>query len=245
MLTRPKYIQNANVEILDVSHEWDEWNVKDYFMFQEADQFARLEKLTPKANLSLLIACGEWICFRFLPLDSDRRPLQYLEAAWAAIVDPVYCIYTSIDEDEWRGPVRGPLALTITIVNDAIFHQDDAPAAQSACWMYNLAESVLPSVDAFDAWFNAAVSCLGSFHNTEIDTEPEDEDIFAVTDWQGSPIPRQAIDPDFSYESSQAPTLVDAYLRQLLPDQNPYLRTADAIEQMGGVNQTSYQYTRL
>jgi len=241
MLIIPECIKSANVATFDAHHEWDEWNVRDYFMFQEADQFASLEKLTPKANLALAIACGEWISFRFLPLEGDSRPLQYLEAAWAAVVDPAYCIYTSIDEDEWRGPVRGPLAITMAVVNDAIFRQDDAPAAQEACWMYNLAVSVLPSVDAFDIWFDVAVSRLGIFHTTDIDVNI-DEDIFALTDWQGSPIPRQALDPDFSYDPRQAPTLIDAFLRQLLPDQNPYLRSADEIKQAGGVNQIPYQY---
>ena len=94
--------------------------------------------------MSLAIATGLWICERFRLVDSDRRPLQFLEAAWAGTISRSYCHYAEIDDDEWRSPARGPLGMTISIVNDAIFHiNEDSKVAMRAVWMNSLARHVL------------------------------------------------------------------------------------------------------
>jgi hypothetical protein len=245
MLTIPRYIQAAGVAIRGARHEWDEWNVRKYFMGVDEGQFERLNKLTIKANTALAIACGEWICFRFQPIDSDPRPLQYLEAGWAAVVDRTYCDFTVTDDDEWRGPVRGPLAMAITIANDAIFGAVEDPlVATKACWMYNLATAVLPPGPAFGAWFEPVVSRLEKFHSAAVDVDTGEEDLFATTDWEGSPVPREAFDPEFDYQPANAPALLDAFLRRLEPDQNPYLHTAKRMRELGWKGEAPYRYAK-
>jgi hypothetical protein len=87
----PAYITNAQVATNSIRYPWDEWNVNDYFIELDEDQFERLDMLSDAANLALAIGCGEWICHRFSTVSDDPEPYHYLEAAWAAIVYPGYC----------------------------------------------------------------------------------------------------------------------------------------------------------
>jgi hypothetical protein len=225
MLPIPAYIQSSGIAIRDVPYEWDEWRVKDYYMYVESKQFARLDLLTNKANTGLTIAAGEWICHRFSLLSQDPAPLQFLEAAWAGIIHPAYCIYTETEDDEWRGPVREPLAVMIAITNDALFClRDDPHVATRACWMYNLARHVLPSTGAFEAWFLACIARLEQHHTKAIEHVTDETDLFDDFPGQGAPVPRQAFDPGFDYLPSDAPRLLDAFLRSHAEDTNPYLR---------------------
>jgi len=243
MLMVPKHIHEAGITTRVLLYPWDEWNVRSHYMFEDADQFTRLDGLTDKANTALAIATGEWICERFKTLDDDPRPLQFLEAAWAAVVHSAYCEFTVTDDDEWRGPVRAPLALTISIINDALFCLNDNPdLAFRSCWMFNLAKHVLPDTTIFEEWFEACVKRLEAFHDVARDVSEEEEDLFAEYPWQGSSIPREAFEPDFSYQPDLAPQLLDRFLKALRPDQNPYLRTAQEIEDLGGVGQIPYTY---
>jgi len=245
MLVIPKYIRDAGISSAEELHEWDEWNIRSYYMFEDGDQFTRLDGLTDKANTALVIASGEWVCERFRLLDRDPRPLQFLEASWAAVVNLAYCQFTVTEDDEWRGPVRGPLAMTMTIVNDALFGLEDNPdVAYRSCWMFNLARHVLPSTDAFDRWFETCVARLEVTHNSADDVpgEEEDDDPFTKVPWHGSPVPREAFDLSFQYQRELAPGLLDGFLRSLRPSENPYLRNAQEIGDLGGVGQTPFAY---
>src|SRR5690242_2671157 len=193
----PHYITEARIATDVVRFLWDEWNCKQYYRFVDDAMFERLDQLTNKANTGLSIAVGAWTCERFSTLDPDPSPKEYLEAAWAAVVHPAYCKYTETIDDEWRGPIRAPMALTITLVNDALFGLGyDLHVARRVCWLYNLTHHVLPDTQAFKAWFEACVQRLEQFHSQAVDTRgEEEEDIFADFPWQGSPVPREAFDP--------------------------------------------------
>jgi hypothetical protein len=231
MLSIPQYILTANIASNSARYTWDEWDVRGHFMFEDPAQLARFGALTNKANTALAIAIGEWICERFRPLDADPRPLQFLEAAWAGNVRIAYCHYTHTVDDEWRGPVRAPLALTITIVNDALFGlSENAEVSVRVCWMYNLALHVLPQSDAFKAWLEACVIRLEHEHARVSEPKPpldEATELFAVVPWQGQVVPREAFDPAFPYERAAAPGLIDRFLSSLRASENPYLRSQE------------------
>ncbi|MCA9469790.1 MAG: hypothetical protein KC643_30695 [Nitrospira sp.] len=235
----PNYIIDANVATNLIHYYWDEWSVKDYFIEVEEDQFERLDDLSDAANLALAIGCGEWISYRLSLLNNDPVPQNYLEAAWAAIVYPGYCKYIETVDDEWRGPIRGPLNMTISILNDGIHCRDtDSQEATRSCWMYNLAQHVLPHTDEFDRWFEACVLRLELYHPWV-----EDDDIWEEGPPFGLPVPREVLDPSFSYDPENAPELIDRFLRSLNPEHNPFLPSNDEDLEVPGFKGILYQYS--
>lgn len=243
MRPTPKYIAEAGIATKVARYPWDEWRCKDYYRFTDEGMFERLDLLTNKANTSLCIAIGEWVRERFSLLDPDPTLGEYLEAAWAGAIRPEYCIYVETDDDAWRGPIRGPMALTLTVVNDVLFTLLSNPhAAERVCWLYNLASHVLPNTEAFEHWFEACVLRLERYYSQAVDTS-EEEDLFADLPWQGSPVPREAFEPAFDYSPAAAPSLLDAFLRGLKPESNPFLRAPD---ELSGIEEIPmpYQYSQ-
>lgn len=235
----PTYIKNAQIAINHIEFLWDEWRVNDYFIEVDEDQLARLDMLSDAANLALAIGCGEWICHRFSTLNNDPDPLHYLEAAWAAIIYPGYCKYVETNDDEWRGPILGPLNMTISIINDGIHcRATDSQEATRACWMYNLAQHVLPHTEQFDSWFEACVVRFETYHPWI-----EDDDIWEEGAPFGVPVPREALDPIVLYDPKAAPGLLDHFLSNIDPSQNPFLpKTEDDIE-VPGFQGVLYKYS--
>jgi|ERR1017187_4225868 hypothetical protein len=234
----PAYIQSAQVATNTIRYPWDEWRVKDYFMEVDDDQFDRLDRLSDAANLALAIGCGEWISYRFAPVSDDPDPSAYIEAAWAAIIHPAYCLEIETDDDEWRGPVRGPLNMTVTILNDGIHQRETDPhEATRACWMYNLASHVLPSADEFSKWFEASVLRLEQYHPWI-----EDNDIWEEGPPFGIPVPRESLDPSFPYDPKKGSELLDLFLRSLAPSQNPFLIDPEDLLETPGFVGTPYQF---
>lgn len=242
MRPTPHYITAAGIATNVVRFPWDEWNCKQYYWFVDDAMFERLDRLTNKANTGLAIAIGEWTCERFSTMDPDPLPREYLEAAWAGVVHPAYCKYTETNDDDWRGPIRAPMALTITLVNDALFGLGyDPHVAQRVCWLYNLTRHVLPDLRAFETWLEASIQRMEQFHSQAVDSQGE-EDIFADLPWQGSPVPREAFDPAFSYSSGAAPALLNAFLRGLRPKSNTFLRSPQELADEEEISKP-YQYT--
>jgi hypothetical protein len=244
MLSTPSYIQANTVGSAVLLYAWDEWQIKTYYWSVDEQQFKRLEMLTNEANLGLTLAAGEWVFHRFCAVNTDPSALQFLEAAWAGMVHPAYCIYTETPDDEWRGPVRGPLAVSIAIANDAIFClQDDPRVATRACWMYNLARHILPAHDGFDAWFESCVLRLERYHSNSTEARPagrtglfEDASIFT------RPVPREAFDPQRPYDPMQLTALIDRFLASLQPASNPFLRNSADLALVDDLPGPPYRY---
>jgi hypothetical protein len=245
VLTQPQHIRAANLFTGTPAYAWDEWNLKDYYRFEDPAQLDALAQLTNKANTALGIGIGEWICARFLPLDPDPAPLQYMEAAWATMAHQAYCRYIETVDDEWRGPVRAPLAIAIVVVNDAIFNvYEDPHVAWRVCWLYNLAHHVLADSTAFDRWFERSVQRLNQFHSKQAEQAigAATASLFDPVPFQGRPVPREALDPDFLYHPHQAPALLDTYLRSLKPASNPFLSSVNELNDVEHLPSAPYTY---
>jgi hypothetical protein len=234
----PAYISTAQIVTNSVRYRWDEWNVNDYFLGLDKDQFERLDALSDAANLALAIGCGEWICHRFATLSNDPDPQHFVEAAWAAIIHPAYCMDVETNDDEWRGPIRGPLNLVISILHDGIHRRDTDPhEATRACWMYNLAQHVLPRTNEFEEWFEVCVLRLQTHH-----PRLEEDDPWEEGPPFGTPVPREALDPSVPYDPKDAPGLLDRFLRGLDPTQNPFLAERDDVFEAPGFRGMPYRF---
>jgi hypothetical protein len=204
----------------DVLYEWDEWRVRDYFDFDEPDLEDQLDEVSGRGSLALTLAVGEWICERFSRLSADAAPLQFLEAGWAEQMQPGLTDYYETNDDDWRGPVRGPLSMVITIANDALFclDEDDAMPGRAA-WMTNLARHVLPVREGFETWLAAVVQRLLEHHpaaNAADESLPGDE--FEL----GRPVARQLFDTTRPWFRADEAPLVKDFIQRVDPS-NPFL----------------------
>lgn len=245
MLGIPRHIEVSGVAHQQLTYAWDEWSVGEYFHFLPERQYLRLAALTNNANLGLCLASAEWVRTRFSVLDHDSIPINFIEAAWAGATHRAYCRYTEVDADEWRGPVRGPLAIMVTILNDALYGLGSNPEiATRACEMLNLANHILPSTDSFDAWWEACLNRLEQFHTKAIEINDEEPDLFENFPNQGSPVPREAFDPKYPYDPVLAPSLWDAYLRNLDPASNVFLPSIKDLSVVDDLPAAPYRYLR-
>jgi hypothetical protein len=201
-------------------YDWDEWDVHEYFDFREDILQAQLAAVSGRGAIALTLAVGEWICQRYSRLNADPAPLQFLEACWAEQMQPDLGSYMETDDDEWRGVVRGPLSIMMTIANDALYCLDeDEDTAVRAAWMTNLARHVLPRRDAFDAWLEAVVARLAAHHPRALaDAQSLDGDLFGL----GRPIARELFDTTEEFTAAEEPALIRRFLASVDPT-NPFL----------------------
>jgi hypothetical protein len=228
MLQIPEHIILANIATQDVKFAWDEWQIKSYYWNVPQVLFDRLNMLSDDANMALTLAISEWVAHRFSQLDQDPFVLQFVEAAWAGTVHPAYCIYTETLDDEWRGPVRGPLAVAITIINDGLFCRDyDPEVATRACWMHQLAKHVLPDITAFNLWFESSVVRLEHFYSRPVVSEKTS--FFNLDLTSNQPVPRKLFELDIEYSPEHAFSLIDEFLKSLDVYTNPCLRPLEEL----------------
>jgi hypothetical protein len=227
MLATPSYIPIDLAVGRALTFPWDEWRVFGYYHRDLDVWWPRLRELTIRAQLTLTIAVGEWVYHRFDAVNSDTTPLRFIEAAWAGAVHPAYCRYFENDDDQWRGVVRNPLKTMMVIINDALFHMNEDPdVGLRAAWMFNLAEHLLPGTALFERWFSRVVARLLQYHPRS----GSRDDLFSFgPPGLGSPVPREAFDPERPYQREEDTVLVDQFLSSLNPRENDFLRPSDEV----------------
>lgn len=215
----PPFATSAQFDRSWPGFSWDEWNIETYYAFADPDQLARLARLTGNANHALVCACGYWIAERFRALDPSGESVAFLDVASASTYEAPRYEYFEIDEDRWHGPVRGPQALMITIVVDALYclAEDPEPAVR-VCYMFNLCRHVLYPDTVFLDWFEAAVRRLERFHRQPL------VPLATVTPevYHGPAVPVSAFDPTFPYTLESGAKEFDLVIRRLDPA-NPFL----------------------
>jgi hypothetical protein len=216
----PPVTSAANIVDDRLQFPWDEWQVRTYFAFDDDAFLERLLEISGRGSMALTMAIGEWVCRRFAQVTPDPEPWHFLEAAWAAQMQSGRCKYTEIVEDHWRGPARGPMAIVITIANDAIFCLDEDPIpANRAVWMTNLARHVLPEHDAFEKWLAQVIDLLARYHpKTGSENESLPDDDYAL----GRPVARELFDTTKPYQPTDEARLIARFLQSVDPS-NPYL----------------------
>src|SRR5262245_45804600 len=210
----------ANIADDRLIYEWDEWDVHEYFDFPDEALEQRLTEISGRGSISLALAIGEWICHRYSRLSRDPAPMQHLEASWAEQMKPDASCYMETEDDEWRGVIRGPLSIVMTIANDALFCMDeDENTSVRAAWMTNLARHVLPRHEEFEAWLAIVVDRLALLHPqsaSENDSLPNDTFLL------GRPVPRELFDTLRTYDVTDESLLIQNFLASVDP-LNPFL----------------------
>jgi len=213
-------IVSAAITDLTLRYEWDEWDVHEYFDFLAEPLELKLAEVSGRGSIALTLAVGEWICHRYSEVSTDPAPMQFLEAAWAEQMQPGLCSYMETEDDEWRGVVRGPLSIVMTIANDALFclDEDDNPSVRAA-WMTNLARHVLPRLDDFEKWLDIVVGRLALLYTKATSAS----DSIAGDDFMlGRPVPRDLFDTGRLFSRAEESLLIQQFLTSVDPS-NPFL----------------------
>ncbi|WP_067063151.1 hypothetical protein [Roseateles chitosanitabidus] len=244
----PRHYMPASIRAEQrADYDWDEWNANAYFRYTTAARFERLNRLTNKASLGLTIATLEWVVASLSSLTDVSIECRFLTAAWAGAVHHRYLNYTEFDPDEWSSPERGPLYLSLLILNDAVHElRSDPRIATRACWAYNLATHVLPEQEAFLAWWEACVQGLEQSHleAEELAGAPR-PDIFDDFPLQGLPLPPPVFDPINPTEVlpvAQIPARWDDFLRRLDPGTNEFLAAPKDLEDVDFLPGPPYRF---
>jgi hypothetical protein len=227
----PAYLTHAPGDRTQLRYEWDEWRVNDVIRPAPDDLLATLSPLRDEALVGLSIAEAEWIAWRYDTLSDDGNLLCFLEAAWAANLDLRYTTYFETDPDDWRGPIRGPMNVALTVVMDALFCKHERPEhAVNPCWLSSLALRVLPDARPFLSWRDFCIDRLLQHYRKPPDTDTSlfDEDPPAPL-----PVPPDVFDPAIKFRLQDAGAAMDRYLRDLDRSDNPFLSEPQEMVQLG------------
>ena len=201
----------------DLGFAWDERRTHEDYADSETGFEERLELLSDAANLALTIALGEWIVAGLRSYDDpDRTIAHYVQSAWAAFSARYSPIYFETDDDDWRGPWRGMLNMTLIVVNDAVFCRDEDPdVADRANQLLFYCQKLYPDLPAFDDWLKESLDRLHSDFSYRDGDAP-------MIDLPAIPlIPREVFGPGIA-RPVDASALIDLYLDRIAPS-NPFL----------------------
>ncbi|MBN8632084.1 MAG: hypothetical protein J0L76_14670 [Rhodobacterales bacterium] len=215
----PSFAASARFDRDWPNFAWDEWDIEPYYANHDPAQLARLSLLSGNANHALMCACGYWIVERFRRLDLSREAEDFLDVAAVSTYEAPAYEYFEIDDEDWRGPIRGPLALMITISVDALYclAEDPEPAVR-ACYMYNLCRHVLSPDDEFLTWFEASVRRLERSHRiVQAPLAMPSPDLV-----MGLAVPVSAFEPRLAYSADEEQRAF-ALARQHVNPSNPFL----------------------
>lgn len=216
----PHYIQEANIQDTTIRYEWDDWNEEQAEEPIDQEFLSRLKGISQRAVIAFTCGTAEWIVHRLEKFSVEQLPPQYIETAWAMIVDLRYCHvvwdeYTQ-ESDGWVGPIRRPIALAMIRVEytfEAILEYGNPEL--SAAWITNLAQYLLPDPKQYLKWRESVMNRLESLYPMN----PKEK--------LGEVVPREALDPDFDFKVELTEKLINEFLSGLDYRKNTFLNSPE------------------
>jgi hypothetical protein len=224
-ISKAAYIDRSDIQDRTLRYRWDDWNFDDAEEPVDPELLQQLQKLSLRANIAFAVATTEWMVFRFERMLDDPLPFDYLEAAWAQIVDPHYALewWDPLRDEEWVGPVKGPIreavAWVINIMRD-VDETKEHPAEMGAS-LSKLTEHVLSDAAPYLAWRERALQRLQRFYP------------FDPADPLGDVVPREALDPALPFQPEQTESLVNRFLAGLNVEENDFLQPPEDMLEEG------------
>jgi len=231
-LVQPEHIRNAGIADPTIRFAWDDWNVEQAEEPIDDEFLARLISISRRGNIAYTNATAEWLLARFEGLADIVAPNQYLESAWACVVDIRYCGLVWEDftsSTDWTGPVRGPIGIAMTRVQYAIgaLVEGGDPELRAA-WLHNICRYVMPKPDPFLTWSEVVLTRMQALYPR------------SVEDPVGEVVPREALNlAPFAPENTEE--LINRFLATLRPDQNRFLSPPQKLLDEGFIGQP-YQF---
>jgi len=205
-----------------------------------------ISPLCSRAILAFATATAEWAIW---PLSQGKDPVftEFIEASWAAVIDRRYFHHASkkfayrarefyqLDplagtaQDLWQSGeledrVRGPQFVALYLLELVVdLTLPDNDGSTEAVYLSNLIEQITKKSAAFKTWRRTVLQRLHDQHRLKK----------SDADFLGIPVPREALDPTFTYDATQAPDLIRAFLKGLDPSKNRFLTSAADMKLLG------------
>lgn len=223
-LSISRYIKNSNIEDSSIRYKWDDWNVEQAEYPINKRFCAALEKLSERAILAFMCGTAEWIYYHFEVLSGTTSPLDYLEAAWMRLVDPLYGgeRWEEYSAD-WSGPVKGPIKRAMDRVEQTIeqlFYEEVDPY-EDAALIANLAKYVMDDSGYYEEWCDQAMKKLAKFYPRDFSNQ------------LGDVVPREILDPDFNFEEDLTVDLISNFMSALDYKNNVFLNSPKHMIEQG------------
>jgi hypothetical protein len=195
-----------------VRHTWDDWDPYVLLGKSTEETMQALARISDRAMIAYATACAEWVVYRFYELSSDPLPYQFLEACWAFQMDKEIQAPPPSKDVEWKGPIRGPIDLSLVTVLNTYHTTEDGVGDIEGAFGERIALHVLSDQRPFMIWRAQVL--------------PRLERLFSRTpmDPWGAPVPREALDPTVEVTPDHAAELARRFLMALDFQANPLLR---------------------
>jgi hypothetical protein len=200
---------------MPLKHRWDDYDPYSLFSEPPVDIVLLLSKISNRGKFAFAIGCAEWVVYRFKDFSDDPRPLQFIEACWAVEMSSKFESPDESEDEEWEGPIRGPIDLALMTILNTFYASEDGNAEEDAAFAAMIPPHVLPDPEVFLVWRDQVLSNLAA-------TYP-----YSTQDPLGDPIPRESLDITITLDEVQRIALVKTYLLTLPKKGNPFLMRAD------------------
>jgi len=222
-ISMPDYIAQTGIIDDPITYQWDDSTFDDVCLRPDERLGKRIHQIGDRAEVALALGFAEWLAWRISRYDDTRVLLQFIEAVWVGIVDWRYISASEgLDEEDSQGPVRGPICAAFNQLLEVVhLIETEQFAYPEIVCLSRIAEHVLRNPKSFKEWRQSTIERM-------IECHPKTAPAF----W-GDPVPRQILDPTFDYDPNTAPRLIDEFLRSVDYSSNPFLRTPQAMRDIG------------
>jgi hypothetical protein len=218
-LSMPSHIRAAGIADDQIQHDWSEL-IEESITCPDPRLGQRLRAISYRAGVSLSVGSLEWIAWRLHKHINDPVVFQVIEATWAGIIDWRYLEWHDLPPPNWEEelpwPVEGPLTMAVKLLGEIVSQVSHGqPDTGEAAALVELPLYVLKDQEPYKEWRRFAIRRLTEAHPIQRE------------DRQGTPVPREALEPERDYKPEAAAQLLSAYLQGLDHTKNPYLRSPD------------------
>jgi hypothetical protein len=240
MLTRPPWVEFDDDQARrQIRYVWDDARAFLDFRGDSVPVSMASLKMSLRARLGLCVGLYEWIVWRFARMHTRQEPVQILEAAWCATVEPRYLRFFELSRSQWLGPVEGPLWCAAAWLQPAMSQGYLFPRKvyDAVSFLTLLCLHVLPDTRRFNAWLEIILARLVQVYPDR--SEDPFIDLFNrdVARRLGSLIGRNTLDPAISLDQMVTRQFLADMLSVAHQMKNPFLADPDDLADAGFVGQ--------
>ncbi len=211
IINSPNYIPFKYLCNLSEPYDWDDWDPYEVIGEINEDLVDKLAKLSYQAVVTFSIGCSEWVIWKFREKVDDPTPYQYLEACWIYILTGKYESPPELEDDDWKGEVRGPINLSLmTILNSIYGIEDECPEAEAA-YADKIALHILGNDPLYIEWRDKVLTRLNDFFPRKKDKE--------TTTF----VPREILDTNTEFNYDDSDRLINNLISSLDTLGNPFI----------------------
>jgi len=208
----PIYIPIKHICSLSNKYYWNDWDPYEFVGEINEDLVDQLSKLSYRAVVTFAIGCTEWVIWRFRDKLKDETPYKYIEACWLYNITDKYETPPELEDEEWKGEVRGAVNLALSTVLNSIYSiEDECPEAEAA-YADKVALYVFGEDELYIRWRDKVLSRLSEFY-------PRD-----TKNPLGKPIAREILNPDEKYLYEFSDDLISKFISTIDIKNNQFIQ---------------------